>query len=82
MWHRGTPNPTDEPRTMLTSGYFRKDYFYPYGDPNYNLDEKLYAELDPSVRELFAPFFGATDWRVRKLRRDRALRNVVDRRYG
>ena len=33
MWHRGTPNPTDEPRTMLTIGYFRKDYYYKYGDP-------------------------------------------------
>jgi hypothetical protein len=82
MWHRGTPNPTDEPRTMLTGGYFRRDYFYPYGDPFYNLDEKLYTELDPSVQELFAPFFDATDWPARKLRRDRALRNVMDRRYG
>jgi hypothetical protein len=57
MLHRGTPNPTDEPRTMLTVGYFRRDYEYPYGDPFHNLDEELYAGLEPSVQQLFAPFF-------------------------
>lgn len=79
MWHRGTPNPTDEPRTMLTGGYFRKDYFYRYGDPFYNLDEKLYEELSPSVQELFAPFFDKSDSRYWKLRQDRALRGMVER---
>jgi ectoine hydroxylase-related dioxygenase (phytanoyl-CoA dioxygenase family) len=68
MLHRGTPNPTDEPRTMLTAGYFRSDYYYPYGDPRYNLDEELYSALGPSVRQLFAPFFEESDWRYAKLR--------------
>jgi len=81
MWHCGTPNPTDEPRTMLTNGYFRKDFYYDYGDPFYNLDEKLYKELDPSVQELFAPFFDKTDWRYWKLHQIRTLHGVADRRY-
>jgi ectoine hydroxylase-related dioxygenase (phytanoyl-CoA dioxygenase family) len=68
MLHRGTPNPTDEPRTMLTAGYFRKDYFYPYGDPFDNLDERLFYELKPSVQQLFSPFFDERDWRYQKLR--------------
>jgi ectoine hydroxylase-related dioxygenase (phytanoyl-CoA dioxygenase family) len=81
MWHRGTPNQTDEPRTMLTSGYFRKDYYYGYGDPLHNLDEELYKELDPSVQELFMPFFDKNDWRYWKLRQSRAIRGLADRRY-
>lgn len=72
MLHRGTPNPTDEPRTMLTAAYFRGDYYYPYGDPAFNLDEQLYAELDPSVRQLFAPFFDPDDPRYARLRGEHA----------
>lgn len=70
MLHRGTPNPTDEPRTMLTAGYFRNDYYYPYGDTRYNLDEKLYERLDSTVRQLFTPFFDEADPRYWKLRHD------------
>lgn len=70
MLHRGTPNPTDQPRTMLTAGYFRSDYYYRYGDPWYNLDEKLYSELEPSVQQLFAPFFDTADWRYELLRHE------------
>ena len=74
MLHRGTPNPTDEPRTMLTAGYFRNDYYYPYGDTRCNLDEKLYQQLDSTVRQLFAPFFTETDPRYWKLRQDPGIR--------
>jgi ectoine hydroxylase-related dioxygenase (phytanoyl-CoA dioxygenase family) len=74
MLHRGTPNPTEEPRTMLTAGYFRDDYYYPYGDTRFNLDEKLYRQLDSTVRQLFAPFFTETDPRYWKLRQDPGIR--------
>jgi len=57
MWHRGTPNPTDTPRTMLTIGYFREDKAYGYGDPSFNLDEKLYRELPPRIQRMFAYYF-------------------------
>ncbi|MBV9088728.1 MAG: phytanoyl-CoA dioxygenase family protein [Mycobacteriaceae bacterium] len=73
MLHRGTPNPTDEPRTMLTAGYFRNDYYYPYGDTRNNLDEGRYEGLDPAVRQLFSPFFDETDPRYRKLRESPAV---------
>ena len=53
MWHRGTPNESHDPRTMLTIGYFRSDYAYGYADPRYNVDEPLLETLDPAVRELF-----------------------------
>jgi len=74
MLHRGTPNTTDEPRTMLTAGYFRNDYYYPYGDTRYNLDETLYQQLDSTLQALFAPFFDETDPRYWKLRHDPAIR--------
>jgi ectoine hydroxylase-related dioxygenase (phytanoyl-CoA dioxygenase family) len=74
MLHRGTPNPTDQPRTMLTAGYFRGDYYYPYGDTRYNLDDELYKALDPQVQQLFTPFFDQTDPRYRKLREEPAIR--------
>ena len=57
MWHRGTPNPTDQPRTMLTIGMFRADHEYGYGSPSYNLDDALYERLDPRVRRMFAYHF-------------------------
>jgi ectoine hydroxylase-related dioxygenase (phytanoyl-CoA dioxygenase family) len=82
MLHRGTPNPTDEPRTMLTAGYFRNDYYYPYGDPLYNLDEGLYRELEPSVRQLFAPFFEESDWRYAKVRKDHSADSSQMARYS
>ncbi len=81
MWHRGTPSQTDEPRSMLTIGYFRKDYYFQYGDPLFNMDEAIYKELDPSVQELFAPFFQKADWRYWQLRRSRAIRRITEKRY-
>ena len=57
MWHRGTPNPTDQPRTMLTIGMFRADHEYGYGSPSYNLDDALYERLDPRIRRMFAYHF-------------------------
>jgi ectoine hydroxylase-related dioxygenase (phytanoyl-CoA dioxygenase family) len=57
MWHRGTPNPTDQPRTMLTIGMFRADHEYGYGSPAYNLDDALYERLDPRIRRMFAYHF-------------------------
>jgi ectoine hydroxylase-related dioxygenase (phytanoyl-CoA dioxygenase family) len=81
MWHRGTPNPTDEPRTMLTEGFFRSDFMQDYGDPFHNVDEGLYKQLEPSVQKLFAPFFDPADSRYWSLRRTRAIRRVSNQRY-
>jgi hypothetical protein len=53
MWHRGTPNPTGEPRTMLTAAFFRRDYAYGYGNPSFNVDEALYPKLPPRIRRMF-----------------------------
>jgi ectoine hydroxylase-related dioxygenase (phytanoyl-CoA dioxygenase family) len=53
MLHRGTPNRTRTPRTMLTLCYLRRDYDYDYGSAEYNLDAGLFARLDPGVRRLF-----------------------------
>lgn len=72
MLHRGTPNRTDEPRTMLTAGYFRNSYYYPYGDLFYNLDEELYRDLEPAVQQQFAMFFDQSDWRYLKVREEHA----------
>lgn len=74
MLHRGTPNPTEEPRTMLTIGYFRNDYYYPYGDTRYNLDERCYQELDLTVQRTFAPFFDKSDPRYWRLRQEPGIR--------
>jgi ectoine hydroxylase-related dioxygenase (phytanoyl-CoA dioxygenase family) len=57
MWHRGTPNPTSHPRTMLTIGMFRADHEYGYGSPSFNLDDTLYERLDPRIRQMFAYHF-------------------------
>ena len=54
MLHRGTPNPTLEPRVMLTIGYFRDGVQYAYGDPAYSLDDASFATLDPRVQRLMA----------------------------
>lgn len=82
MLHRGTPNPTSQPRTMLTTGYFRNDYYYPYGDALDNLDEELYGKLEPSVQQLFKPFFDQADWRYAKLRQDHAAGSVQMKQYS
>jgi hypothetical protein len=81
MWHRGNPNPTDEPRTMLTTAYFRSGYFYEYGDPLHNLDRTLYDALDPSVRGLFSYVYDGKDASYWKLRYGRANRQIKDWRY-
>ena len=52
MLHRGTPNPTAEPRVMLTLGYFRDGVRYAFGDPEYSLDDASFAALDPKVQGL------------------------------
>jgi hypothetical protein len=57
MWHRGTPNPTDKPRTMLTIGFFRGDHAYGYGDPSFNLDREAWNRLHPRVKKMFAYHF-------------------------
>ena len=81
MLHRGTPNPTDEPRTMLTAGYFRRDYHCTYGNPLYNLDARLFLELDPSVQGLFAPFFDKSDPLYRNLHQSPAIRSLMQMHY-
>ena len=57
MWHRGTPNPTTEPRTMLTLGFFRGDYYYGYGETAANVDEESFPQLHPRIQRMFAHHF-------------------------
>jgi ectoine hydroxylase-related dioxygenase (phytanoyl-CoA dioxygenase family) len=87
MWHRGTPNPTDKPRTMLTIGFFRGDHAYGYGDPSYNLDEGLYRQLPPRLQRMFAYYFSPLA-RLRRTRRQvqsrvkRAAKEWLESRLG
>ena len=53
MLHRGTPNRTRRPRSMLTVCYLRSDYDWDYGAEEYNLDPQLFAGLAPEVQRLF-----------------------------
>jgi ectoine hydroxylase-related dioxygenase (phytanoyl-CoA dioxygenase family) len=53
MLHRGTPNPTDTPRTMLTICYLRRGHSHDYGDIRFNLDAALYEKLSPAARRVF-----------------------------
>jgi ectoine hydroxylase-related dioxygenase (phytanoyl-CoA dioxygenase family) len=53
MLHRGTPNRTRQPRSMLTVCYLRRDYDYDYGVSEYNLGSDLLPRLDPEVQALF-----------------------------
>lgn len=82
MLHRGNPNPTDEPRTMMTSSYFRRNFFYDYGDPGYNLGkgEEIYHSLEPAVREVFDYCFNWRDPLYWKLRHARAHNSRSHRR--
>jgi ectoine hydroxylase-related dioxygenase (phytanoyl-CoA dioxygenase family) len=61
MLHRGTANPTDVPRTMLTLCYVRRGYQHDYGDIRFNLDDALYEGLSPAVRQIFAGSLAARD---------------------
>jgi ectoine hydroxylase-related dioxygenase (phytanoyl-CoA dioxygenase family) len=54
MLHRGTPNPTDTPRAMLTLAYQRRSHRHDYGDIRFNLDEALYERLSPAAKRVFA----------------------------
>lgn len=54
MLHRGTPNTTPEPRSMLTIGYFRAGQRYEYGHPEYNLTLEAFDALHPRVKALVA----------------------------
>ena len=58
MLHRGTPNRSRSPRTMLTVCYVRRDYQYDYGTAEHNLDAELFRRLDPSVQRLFPEMGG------------------------
>jgi hypothetical protein len=60
LWHRGTPNPTDEPRMMLTLCYLRRDASCEYASPYFNLDKALFEQLGPRVARLFAHAFPET----------------------
>ena len=57
MWHRGTPSESDEPRTMLTTAYFRAGYAYGYGGLENSLDAGLFAGLAPAVQKRFRHHF-------------------------
>jgi ectoine hydroxylase-related dioxygenase (phytanoyl-CoA dioxygenase family) len=76
MLHRGTPNPTDQPRTMFTLGYFRRDYTYGYGNFSYNLDEALFRDLHPRIQKMYAPHFSFVS---RLRRRQRRIRSAAKR---
>jgi ectoine hydroxylase-related dioxygenase (phytanoyl-CoA dioxygenase family) len=76
MWHRGTPNPTDQPRTMFTLGYFRRDYTYGYADIAFNVDEALFRNLHPRIQTMYAPYFGLAN---RLRRRQRRMRSAAKR---
>ena len=52
MLHRGTPNTTPEPRSMLTIGYFRAGQRYEFGHPEYNLTPSAFEALHPHVKAL------------------------------
>lgn len=80
MWHRGTENPSDEPRTMLTTSYFRSTFFYDYGDPLHNLDDGLFAALEPEIKPLFAYAFDKSSPFYRKMQRGRAFKALKRRR--
>jgi ectoine hydroxylase-related dioxygenase (phytanoyl-CoA dioxygenase family) len=54
MLHRGTPNLSDKPRTILTICYTAKHHRHDYGDLRYNLDDVLYVGLPDAVKLLFA----------------------------
>jgi ectoine hydroxylase-related dioxygenase (phytanoyl-CoA dioxygenase family) len=57
MMHRGTVNESDDPRSMLTTCYFRRGHAHDYGKCDYNLDRELWEGLDPAVKALFAYAF-------------------------
>ena len=76
MWHRGTPNPSNEPRTMFTLGYFRRDYTYGYADIFYNVDAALFRHLHPRIQKMYAPYFSLGS---RLRRRQRQLRSAAKR---
>jgi ectoine hydroxylase-related dioxygenase (phytanoyl-CoA dioxygenase family) len=53
MLHRGTPNPTEIPRTMLTICYLRRSHSHDYGDTRFNCDAAVYERLSPALKRLF-----------------------------
>ena len=54
MLHRGTPNLSRDPRTMLTICYLSSTHDHDYGDSRFNFDEALFTTLAPGVQRLFA----------------------------
>jgi ectoine hydroxylase-related dioxygenase (phytanoyl-CoA dioxygenase family) len=57
MLHRGTPNRSDAPRTMLTICYMRRGHSHDYGSLQFNVDDEIYSTLSPAVRRIFAANF-------------------------
>jgi ectoine hydroxylase-related dioxygenase (phytanoyl-CoA dioxygenase family) len=74
MWHRGTPNPTDKPRTMLTLGFFRGNHPYGYGDASFNLDREAFRQLHPRIRKMFDYHFNL---RSSLKRKQKAIRSAA-----
>ncbi len=62
MLHRGTPNPTPDPRVMLTVGYFRAGVQYPFGNAEDNVDAASWPTVDGRVRALMAHRLRAGVW--------------------
>lgn len=68
MLHRGTANPSGEPRPMLTLGFARRSYHYHYGNIRCSLDESAYAALHENMRAMFSYAFEPSTlfyWRMR-----------------
>lgn len=80
MWHRGTPNTLEEARTMLTISYFRRSYFYNYGDPYYGLDQEAFDGLESSVRRRFDYCYDRSSSLYWKLQAQRAMTAVEQQR--
>jgi ectoine hydroxylase-related dioxygenase (phytanoyl-CoA dioxygenase family) len=61
-WHRGTPNPLPQPRTMMIGVYgSRRVKICPYGSPYFNVDRTVYESLSPPLGKRFAYAFESAD---------------------
>ena len=55
LLHRGTPNVTVRPRTLVTIAYFRADHSHSYATLEHNVAGADLGAVDPTVRRLVAP---------------------------
>jgi len=79
MWHRGTPSESDQPRTMLTTAYFRAGYEYGYGGLENSLDAGAFGQMAPAVQKRFRHYFSIAS---RLRRATQGIRNALRPRPG